>query len=211
MPGRDIETNTLFFVHKHQIPSHKWSSIAHARIVYNVQPQKAETNRTRITYRGNNLVVNIDLSTPTADLITFKLLLNHVISTPGAKPEFWRMKIEYFLQGVSDHYNLKDKVDTKRNLYIRVEKDMYSLTQAGKIANKLSEKRLKKFGYTQLTVVPDFWKHEWRCVSFTLVVDNFGVKYLGEQHMNHLFTALRKFYVVDKNKKRDKYCGITLD
>ena len=107
----------------------------------------------------------MDLSTPTADLMTVKLLLNSVISTPGAKfvtldikdfylntpmeePEFLRMKIEYFPQDVIDHYNLKDKVDEKGNLYVRVEKGMYGLPQAGKIANKLLEKRLKKFGYT---------------------------------------------------------------
>ena len=121
------------------------------------------------------------------------------------EPEFLRMKIEYFPQDVIDHYNLKDKVDEKGNLYVRVEKGMYGLPQAGKIANKLLEKRLKKFGYTQSTVTPGFWKHDWRPISFTLVVDDFGVKYVGEQHLNHLLSALRKFYVVDKNDKGDKY------
>ena len=46
---------------------------------------------------------------------------------------------------------------------------------------------------------------------FTLVVDNFGVMYVGEQHLNHLLTSLHNFYVVDKNEKGDNYCGITLE
>ena len=41
-----------------------------------------------------------------------------------------------------------------------------------------------------------------RPVQFMLVVDDFGVKYVGEQHLNHLLTALRKFFVLDKNEKK---------
>ena len=158
----------------------------------------------------------MDLSTPTADLLTVKLLLNSVISTPGARfctldikdfylntpmkePEFLRMKLTHFPEDVIDHYKLKDKVDEKGNLYIRVEKGMYGLPQAGKIANELLEERLKQFEYEQSTVTPGFWKHKWRPISFTLVVEDFGVKYVGEKHLTHLLTALRKFYVVDKN------------
>ena len=59
--------------------------------------------------------------------------------------------------------------------------------------------------------MPGFWKHKWRLISFTLAVDNFGVKYVGEKYQTHLLTMLRKFYVLNKNEKGDKYCGITLD
>merc|ERR1712115_330883 len=121
------------------------------------------------------------------------------------------MKLSHFPEDVIDHYKLKDKVDEKGNLYIHVEKGMYGLPQASKIANKLLEERLKQFDYEQSTVTPGFWKHKWRPISFTLVVGDFGVKYVGEKHLTHLLTALRKFYVVDKNEKGDKHCGITLD
>ena len=94
---------------------------------------------------------------------------------------------------------------------MRVEKGMYGLPQAGVLANKLLEERLYEFGYRQSDTTPGFWKHIWRPISFALVVDDFGVKYVGEQHANHLLQALSKYYVVDKNEKGDKYCGITLD
>ena len=118
----------------------------------------------------------MDCSTPTADLLTVKLLLNSVISTPGAKfmtldikdfyldipmehHEFLRMKIDYFPQDVIDHYKLKEKVDEKGNLYVRVEKGMYGLPQAGVLANKLLEERLYEFGYRQSDTTPGFRKH----------------------------------------------------
>lgn len=131
MPGRNNGTNTMFFVHRNQVPQHKWKDMAHARIVCNVCLQKEETNGTRLAYGGNNLSVDMGCSTPTADLLTVKLLLNSVISTPGAKfmtldikdfylntpmehHEFLRMKIGYFPQDVINHYKLKEKGRRKR-------------------------------------------------------------------------------------------------
>ena len=104
--------------------------------------KKAKPNRTRRTYGGNNLVIKIDLFTPTVDLKTVKLLLNSVISTSGAKfvtldikgfylttpmeeLEFFRKKIKYFPQDVVDYYIFKDKVDEKITLYVRDEKGIY--------------------------------------------------------------------------------------
>ena len=88
---------------------------------------------------------------------------------------------------------------------------MYGLPQAGLIAQQLLEKRLGDEDYTQSTKTSGFWKHDWRPISFSLVVDDFGVKYVGDQHAQHLLTVLREFYVVDENEKGDRYCGITLD
>lgn len=73
------------------------------------------------------------------------------------------------------------------------------------------EKRLNDKGYRQSDTTPGYWKHDWRPISFSLVVDGFGVKYVGEQHANHLLAVLRKDYVVNKNAKGNKYCGVTID
>ena len=42
-------------------------------------------------------------------------------------------------------------------------------------------------------------------------MDNFGVKYAGNEHANHLLAVLRQNYVVDDNEKGNKYCEINLD
>ena len=177
MPGRNHGTNTIFFIDKSEIPANKWKDVAHSRIVCNVRPQKEEVNRTRLTFGGNNLSVDYDCGTPTADLLTVKLLLNSVISTPGAKfmtldikdfylntpmdsPEFLRMKLDHFPQDVIDHYGLNGKVDDKGMLYVRVDKGMYGLPQAEVIANKLLEKRLRDHGYRPSDTTPGFWKHD---------------------------------------------------
>ena len=62
---------------------------------------------------------------------------------------------------------------------------MYGLPQSGLLANELLEKGLNKHGYHQSKLVPGLWKHDTRPIRFTLVVDDFGVKYEGKEHALH--------------------------
>ena len=88
---------------------------------------------------------------------------------------------------------------------------MYGLHQAGLPFQELLEKRLGKHGYFQSKLVPGLWKQQWRPIQFTLVVNNFGIKYVGEEHARHLMSALNNNYTTTHNWKGSKYVGITLD
>ena len=68
--------------------------MTYAKIVCNYRPDKADPNRVWNTVGGNRINYPGDCGTPTADLILVKLLLNSVISTPGAK--FMTMDISIF-------------------------------------------------------------------------------------------------------------------
>ena len=57
---------------------------------------------------------------------------------------------------------------------------------------------------------PGLWKHISRPVSFTLVVDDFGVKYVGEKNIQHLIKALKKDFEISEDWEGGLYCGITL-
>ena len=67
---------------------------------------------------------------------------------------------------------------------------MYGLPQVGLLAQKLLKKRLAKHGYKQSDVTPGLCTHKWRPIYFSLVVDDFGVKYVDEEHAAHLVSAL---------------------
>ena len=54
------------------------------------------------------------------------------------------------------------------------------MPQAGKLANDLLRKRLDKAGYYEAATTPGLWRHKWRPVQFVLIVDDFGVEYVGE-------------------------------
>ena len=87
---------------------------------------------------------------------------------------------------------------------------MYGLPQAGILSNKLLRKRLAQDGYFELPHTPGLWKHVCRPVWFTLVVDDFGVKYIGRENAEHLMAALRKNYEVEEDWTGGLYCGIGL-
>ena len=95
------------------------------RVVCEVREQKADPNRTRITVAGGNIVVDNDIGTPTADLNLVKLLINSVLSRPGAKfacfdaanfylqtpmarPEYVKIKYSDIPDEFRKEYNLAD-------------------------------------------------------------------------------------------------------
>ena len=85
IPGKVEGTNTLFFVDKSEVPADRFKYVTRDRIVCNVRPEKDDPNRVRVTVMGNLINHPDDNSTPTADLLVVKILLNSVISAPDAK------------------------------------------------------------------------------------------------------------------------------
>ena len=70
-------------------------------------------------------------------------------------------------------------MDNKINgfLYVRVEKGIYGLVQAGIIAHTALNEHLQLFGYEPAPITPGLWHHNKNGITFTLVVDNFGIRY----------------------------------
>jgi hypothetical protein len=48
-------------------------------------------------------------------------------------------------------------------------------------------------------------------ISFTLVVDDFGVKYVGKEHVDHLIKCIKTKYKLAEDCVGDLYCGIRLN
>ena len=63
---------------------------------------------------------------------------------------------------------------------MEIRKAIYGLPQAGVLANKLLKKRLASAEYYEMPHTPGLWKHVSHPIAFTLVVDDFGVKYVGK-------------------------------
>ena len=85
MPGRVIDTKTMFFISKAEVPANRHKDITYGCIVCNDQKGKPEPNCTRLIIGSDWISYPDDCDMPTDDLLTVKLLLNSVISTPGAQ------------------------------------------------------------------------------------------------------------------------------
>ena len=88
---------------------------------------------------------------------------------------------------------------------------MYGLPQAGIIAQQLLEKRLNAQGYFQSAITAGFWTHKWRPISFALTVDDFGVKYVGREHAEHLISVLKNDYEISHEWAGERYIGLTIN
>ena len=70
-------------------------------------------------------------------------------------------------------------MDKKINgfIYVREEKGMYGLSQSGIITHTAVTEHLQLFVYDTTTITPGLWHHNKNEITFTLVVDDFGIKY----------------------------------
>ncbi len=189
-------TDTFRPIKHNDIPSDRRTDVTYTRVVCKVQPQKEDPNRTRITIGGNQICYPGDTGTKTGSLELVKLQINSDLSTTDARfasfdisnfylgtpldwPEYVRIKIN----------DIPDKFITEYNLthftyngwvYFEINKGVYGLKQAGKLANDLLTEHLHTFGYFQSDITPGLWRHKWRPVSFVLIVDDFGIKFVGQ-------------------------------
>ncbi len=208
MPGRNTGTNTIMFIKKDQVPQDRAKDVTYGLITTLIQPEKLdEPNSTRLVAGGDRVHYPGDAGTPTADLLTIKLLLNSIISTPNekfmtmdikdfylntpmARYEYMRLRIVDMPEDVIAHYKLTDIATHDGYIYCKIQKGMYGLAQAGIIAQQLLKKCLKAHGYHQSTITPGLWKHDTHPISFSLIVNDFGVKCVEEENAQHLLDTV---------------------
>ncbi len=167
-----------------------------------------------------------ELTTRMADITTSKLHWNSVLSTPGAKymcldiKNFYLLapldRYEYmpipftpFPSWIVEQYGLANKIHNG-HLYLEMRRVVWGLPQAGKLANKLLKKHLAPHGYYECKQTLGLWKHTTRPISFTLVVNDFGVKYTHKEDIDHLIKCIKEQYELTKDLDGDLYCGIRL-
>jgi hypothetical protein len=95
-------------------------------------------------------------------------------------------------------------------VYIETRKGVYGLKQEGLLANQLLQKRLSPFGYYPVCNSPGMWLHKTRPIAFSLIVDDFEVKYTVKQHAYHLWDALLCSYELTTDWEGKVYSGMSL-
>jgi hypothetical protein len=222
---RDIPgTDTCFFTTLKNIPEDR--KITYGKIVCDYKPHKQEKERVRLTVGGDKVDYSGDVATLTAHITTFKILINSTLSTkdaammmidiknyylgtPLSRFEYMKMLISRFPEEIIQKYNL-NALAVDGWVYIEIRKCMYALKQAGLLANQLLQARLAPFVYYPAWHTPGLWLHKTRPISFTLIVDDFAVRYVGKHHAEHLRNALLRNYELTTDWTATVYSGMTL-
>jgi hypothetical protein len=91
---RDIAgTNTCFFIKLTNVP--KYIKITNGKIVCDYKPHKKEKERVRLTVGGDRLDYSGDVAISTANITTFKILVNSTLSTEDAAKMMMDIKNYY--------------------------------------------------------------------------------------------------------------------
>jgi hypothetical protein len=153
-------TDTCFFTTLKNIPEDR--KITYGKIVCDYKPHKQEKERVQLTVGGDilNYFGNVDIST--ADITTFKILINRTLYTKDAammmmdiknyylgnplpRFEYMKMMLSRFPEEIIQKYNL-NALAVDGWVYIEIRKYMYGLKQAGLTANQLLQACLAPFG-----------------------------------------------------------------
>ena len=131
------------------------------------------------------------------------------LGTPLDRYEYMRIPINMIPDDIVKLYGLADKI-VNGFVYAEIRRGMYGLPQAGRLANEQLKTFLAPHGYRPAPVTPGLWLHDTRPIQFSLVVDDFGVKYSNVEDAEHLMTALKQHYKVSEDWTGSWYCGLTL-
>ena len=222
--GETEGVDVLDWIRKGDVPRNK--QVTYPRYVVAVRPEKSEPYRTRITAGGDRIDYEGNVTTHTASMETIKMHWNSVVSTPGAKyctadisnmylcsllpdEEYVRFKYDMIPTNIIKHY-LLDKLVVNGFVYAKIKKAWYGLKQSGKIAHDDLVQHLEKYGYVKEKRTDGLFSHKERDINFTLVVDDFGIKYTDKADVEHLVTALRDKYPLKVDWKAEQYIGIHL-
>ena len=116
--------------------------------------------------------------------------------------------MEDILENVQQEYQLHQKATHDGWVSVDVHKRIHGLPQR---AQELLATSLAKHRYEQSKLTSGLWTHKNRPIQFCLVVDDFGVKYVGSKHAQHLKTILEQNYEILTDWTGKKYVGLTID
>jgi hypothetical protein len=134
-------TDTCFFIKLTNVLKDR--KITYGKIVCDYKPHKKEKERVRLTVGGDRLDYSGDVATSTADITTFKILINSTLSiddvtmmmmdiknyylgTPLPRFEYMKMLLSRFPEEIFQKYNL-NAVAVDGWVYIEIRKGMYGL------------------------------------------------------------------------------------
>ena len=171
-----------------------------------------------------------DPSAPAIGILDTKIHLNSVISDSeiGARYcvadikdyylnnqlavfQYVRIHKKYFTDELRQEYDINTIADKDGYVYCRIEKGMYGLKEAGCVAFNKLKANLAPAGYSPVPCTPGLWRHKTKRTTFTLAVDDFGIKYFNDADLEHLLDALRSSYTISVDRTGSQYCGLAIN
>lgn len=180
--------------------------------------------RVRGTVGGDKSNYTGNVSALTADMPVVKMLFNAAVSEDAevgtidikdyylsnncklTAPEYMVIQRKQIPDAVIKRYNLGNA----QSFMVRINGTIYGLPQAGLLAQEKLIVHLADHGFHQAANTPCLFRHTTRDLMFTLVVDDFLVKYQNLADYQFLCTILQQAYTITFSPIATKYLGFTI-
>ena len=225
--SRLIDTGTMTAIMRNSQPTNRRKDTTY----YNPKPkEKFDLDNTSKLYRirgtigGDRIHYLGDTKANTAAMPVVKMLLQSTISEDAQwmtidikdfylntllpRSEYLSIPLKFLSPAMLIKYNLKPYVDNGHVLF-EVLRSMYGLPHAGRIAQEALILHLASHHYLQ-TSTPCLFKHTSNGTCFTLVVDDFGIKYRTKDTAQHLIDCLQLKYKLTIRWEGERYLGMTV-
>ena len=223
---RLIDTHTIRAIHPHEQPIERKgeSTYYNPQVKEKTASDGSTTYRVRGTIGGDRILYPGPTTARTAAMPLVKLLIQSVVSdnkrfmtldikdfylnTPLDRSEYLRISAKFLPSQIIMHNNLQPYLQ-KGSILFEVNKGMYGLPQAGLLAQNRLITHLATHGYHQ-TKATCLFRHETNGTDFSLVVDDFGVKYSNKSGAQHLIDTLQQLYIITIDWTGSKYLGFSI-
>ena len=156
-----------------------------------------------VTLHLNSIISDVAASYVTIDI------KDYYLGTSMNRYECMLIPVKHIPEDIMLQYNL-DPLVVNSTILVEIRKGIYELPQAGLIAQQRLNAHLYKHGYTPAASTPGLYIHHTRKTTFTLVVDDFGVKYYNKTDALHIINCLEEQYTITTDWTGKLYIGITL-
>ena len=225
--SRLFDSDTIKLIFRHDLPAGAKPAYYNPQVRTKIK-DGVLLYRVRGTIGGDKINYAGDTAAHTASMTLIKVLLNTIVSEPDAKfmtadikdfylgtplptTEYMTIKLDHIPSDVIAKYDMA-KYASNGAVTVSVHKGIYGLPQAGKLAQDRLITHLAANGYHLAPHTPCLFKHESRNIAFTLVVDDFGIKYTKAEDADHLLHVLRQLYTMTEDRSHiQKYVGITIN
>ena len=113
------------------------------------------------------------------------------------------------MTNIIDHYNLQPLIHNGY-VYARIKKAWYGLKKSGEIVHDNLVAHLLKYGYKKAPWTDSPFLHATWNILFTLVVNDFGIKYTQKEDVDHLIASIRKKYLFKIDWDAKQHIGMHL-
>ena len=219
-----FDTGTLKPVHH---PSE--SPTYYNRVVREKLKGKTIERRVRGTAGGDRITFPCSVSSSTASLTCFKMLLNDIVSSNSY---FGSADISDFYLGADlpNPQSLKIYCDTfdaatllalgftpflktdpsgKTYVYCDILKSLYGLAISGLLSQLRLLAQLYSYDFIQ-TETPCLFRHRTRDITFCLVVDDFAIRYTSLDDLKHFTDCLSELYHIKVHPECVSFLGFTI-